>query len=91
MRLLAIDINFPRGSEHVLCQICPKAKQQRLPFPLSTISTCAPFELIHVDTREPYHTKTYLGHRFFLTIVDDNTKTAWTHLMVTKNEGLGLI
>jgi len=65
MRLLPIDIVFLKSSEHVFWQISPKAKQQRLPFQLSTIYTCAPFELIYVDTWGLYHTKTYLGHRFF--------------------------
>ena len=65
MKLFPIDIVFPKSSGHVLCHVCPKAKQQRLHFHLSTISTCAPFELIHVDTWGSYHTKTYLGHRFF--------------------------
>jgi len=90
MKLLPIDIVFAKNNEHVLYHIYLKAKQQTLPFQLSTISTSASFELIHFDTWGPYHTKTYLGHRFFLTIMDDYTKTIWTHLMVTKDEALGL-
>jgi len=46
---------------------------------------------VHVDTWGPYHTKTHAGHRYFLTIVDDFTITTWTHLMVTKDEAIGLI
>jgi len=34
---------------------------------------------------------TYAGHRFFFTIVDDYTSATWTHLMVTKDEAIGLI
>ena len=71
--------------------LTPKAKQQRLPFQLSTISTSTHFELVHVDTWGPYHTKTYSGHRFFLTIVDDYTRATLTHLMVTKDEAFDLI
>ena len=91
MQLLPIEVNVPTHSEHIPCDVCPRAKQQRLPFHLSVISTHAPFELIHVDTWGPYHTKTYSGHRFFLTIVDDYTRTTWTHLMVTKDEAVGLL
>ena len=58
---------------------------------LIVISTPHPFELIHVDTWGSYHTKTYTGHRFFLAIVDDFTRSTWTHLMVTKDEALTLI
>ena len=74
-----------------LCDVCPRAKQQRLPFQLSTISTCELFELIHIDTWGPYHTKTYSRHRFFLTIVNDYIRITWTHLMVTKDEAIGFI
>ena len=91
IKLLPIDVIFPKGIQDFPCDVCPKAKQQRLPFHLTTISANAAFELIHVDTWGPYHTKTYTGHRFFLTIIDDYTRTTWTYLMVTKDEALGLI
>jgi len=86
LKLLPIDVIVPKESE--VCDICHRAKQQRLPFQLSTISTSAPFELIHIDTWGPYHTKTYTGHRYFLTIVDDYTRTTWTHLMMSKDEAI---
>ena len=89
MKLLGV--NFTDVPQETPCDICPKARQQRLPFPLSNITTSFPFELLHVDTWEPYHTKTHAGHRFFLTIVDDFTRVTWTHLMVTKDEAMGLI
>ena len=44
-----------------------------------------------MDMWGSYHTKTYTGHRFFLAIVDDFTRSTWTHLMVTKDEAFGLI
>jgi len=82
--LLPLHIDSKVIQQVFPCEICPKAKQQRLPFQLSTISSTFPFELVHVDTWGPYHTKIHAGHRFFLTIVDDFTRTTWTHLMVTK-------
>ena len=89
MRLLGINLNGVL--QEAPCAICPKARQQRLPFPLSTITTSFPFELVYVDTWGPYHTKTHACHRFFLTIVDDFTRATWTHLMTTKDEAMGLI
>jgi len=91
MSLLPVHIVFPKEGEIVPCDVCPKAKQQRLPFPMSTISTSMAFELIHVDTWGPYHVKAYSGHRYFLTIVDDYTRITWTHLMVTKDEAIPLL
>ncbi|KAF3667077.1 hypothetical protein FXO38_08785 [Capsicum annuum] len=41
------------------CSICPMARQQRLPFPKSTIHSTKPFQLIHIDLWGPYHTQTY--------------------------------
>jgi len=58
---------------------------------MNVISSCAPFEFVHIDTWGPYHNKTYSGHRFFLTIVDDYIRITWTHLMVTKDEAIGLM
>ena len=41
-------LNFSVQSSHV-CSICPLAKQSRLSFNSSEISTIKPFELIHCD------------------------------------------
>ena len=89
MRLLGFNLNGTLCETP--CDICSKARQQRLPFPLSAITTSSPFELIHIDTWGPYHTKTHFGHRYFLTIVNDFTRATWTHLMTTKDEAMGLI
>jgi len=83
--------NFNKNTCSVPCDICPRAKQQRLPFHTSSISSTKPFDLVHVDTWGPYHTKTHHGHRYFLTLADDYTRSTWTHLMVTKDEAFHLI
>lgn len=36
------------------CSICPMARQSRLSFPISTIKTVSPFQLVHVDSWGPY-------------------------------------
>ena len=85
-------VDFLSNKDQIqICDVCPKAKQHRLPFPLSTISTVCTFELIHVDTWGPYHTKTHGGQRYFLTIVDDFSRVTWTHLMVTKDEAISVL
>jgi len=45
--------------KNFLCDICPKARQTKLPFPHSTTSSTSAFWLIHIDTWGLYHTKTY--------------------------------
>ena len=53
IKLLPIDVILPKGIQDVPCDVCPKARQQRLSFHLSTISSNATFELIHVGTWGP--------------------------------------
>ena len=91
MRNLSDDSLSYHNEQHFVCDICPKAKQHRLPFPTSKSTSVKAFELIHVDTWGPYHTKMHVGHRYFLTIVDDYTRATWTHLMVTKDEAVSLL
>lgn len=86
---LLCDLNDT--SEIHSCDVCPKARQHRLPFPRSTICTSHPFELIHLDLWGPYHTPTYNGYHYFLTIVDDYSRTTWTHLLSTKSNALQTI
>jgi hypothetical protein len=47
------------------CNVCPMAKQTRIPFPLSTISTHAPFDLLHCDIWGPHKIPTHSGALFF--------------------------
>ncbi|XP_073305810.1 uncharacterized protein [Primulina huaijiensis] len=65
---------------------------KRLVFPQTSMtkSSCA-FQLIHMDIWGPFHTPTYNGEMYFLTIVDDFTKGTWIYLMQSKMDVLRLI
>ena len=69
-----------------VCTICPLAKQKRLPFPSQNNLCNVPFSLIHVDVWGPYSVCTHDGFRFFLTIVDDATRSTWVYLMKAKSD-----
>ena len=84
--LLPIPISKNLIPIHNHCSICPRAKQTRLPFPLSTIKSHSPFNLLHCDIWGPHKTPTHFGKRFFLTIVDDYTTCTWLFLMNHKSE-----
>lgn len=45
------------------CDVCPRARQSRLPFPISQITSKANFDLIHIDTWGPYKVPTYNSYR----------------------------
>jgi len=77
-------IKFAHNSDFV-CDVCPKAKQTRLPFPLSHIHSKKIFDMIHVDTWGPYKSSTYDGFRYFLTVDDDYSRGTWTFLMASKS------
>jgi len=62
------------------------AKQSRLPFHSSVISSIKPFALIHCDIWSPYRHPSISGARFFLTIVDDFSCFTWIFLMRHKSE-----
>ncbi|KAK9677501.1 hypothetical protein RND81_11G147300 [Saponaria officinalis] len=42
------------------------------------------FDLIHVDLYEPYKVPSLIGAHYSLTIVDDNSRTTWTYLLMDK-------
>ncbi|XP_019251305.1 PREDICTED: uncharacterized protein LOC109230239 [Nicotiana attenuata] len=67
------------------CTICPMARQERLPFPQKTNTTNRIFELLHVDLWGPYHQPTHDKYKYFMTIVDDFSRTTWTHLLSSKS------
>ena len=58
--------------KHV-CEICLLAKQARLFFPSSLISSHTPFDLIHCNSWGPHQINSHFGAHYFLTIVDDYT------------------
>ncbi|XP_074266801.1 uncharacterized protein LOC141590089 [Silene latifolia] len=58
---------------------------------LSDSISFAPFDLIHIDLWGPYHTQTYNGYKYFLTIVDDFSRCTWTHLLSCKSNAFVFI
>lgn len=65
---------------------CHRAKQTRLPFPLSDNKSIVPFSLIHCDLWGRYHTPSLSGAHYFLTIFDDFTHCTWVYLLRNKSE-----
>lgn len=78
----------PAGTSNPLaiCVTCPLGKLTKLPFSHSQSHACSPFELIHIEIWGPYKVQTRGGHRFFLTVVDDHTRTTWVTLLQHKSQ-----
>ena len=66
------------------CVLCPIAKQKRLPFPSFNHIWNNAFNLIHCDVWGPFAKLTHDGFKYFLTIVDDATRSTWVYLMKSK-------
>ncbi|KAJ4751619.1 Retroelement pol polyprotein-like [Rhynchospora pubera] len=74
-----------------VCEICLQAKQTRDVFPVSQNKVAAVFDLIHCDVWGPYRVASKCGAHYFLTIVDDFTRSVWVYLMAEKKETAELL
>lgn len=81
----------PSNFVNCACEICPLARQTKLPFSVSSIKSKCIFDLIHIDTWGPYKSPTYNGYRYFLTIVDDFSRGTWTYLLSAKSNAFPML
>lgn len=65
---------------------CSKAKHTRSPFLLSDIKTKGCFELLHCDVWGKYRFPSFSGANYFLTVVDDFSRTVWVFLIKHKSD-----
>ncbi|KAJ0834657.1 putative RNA-directed DNA polymerase [Helianthus annuus] len=72
--------------EHGLCEVCHRSKQVRVPFPLSEHKSKEVGDLIHLDLWGPYKVSSYEGYKYFLTVVDDFSRSVWCYLLRNKME-----
>jgi hypothetical protein len=92
LRLASLLLPSKTISSNNNCSVCPMAKETRLSFPLSLISTKTSFDLLHCDIWGPHKIPTHSGARFFLTtIVDDFTRCTWIFFMQHKSETQNLL
>ena len=91
LKLLCNSFDYMHFPSHFHCSVCPMAKQTRLAYNKSSISSTAPFQLIHVDIWGPFFLPRTTGARYFLTIIDDFFHCTWLYLMQAKSETLKFI
>ena len=46
----------------------------------------SPFELVHLDTWDPFKVESVEGFRYFLTIIDDCTRVTWLYMLRNKSD-----
>ena len=81
---LPISVSSNDVLRNKVCEICVRAKQTRCSFPTSSNKTMALFEMVHCDFWGPYRTTSRCGDRYFLTIIDDFSRSVWLYLLPTK-------
>ncbi|KAL2228852.1 UNVERIFIED_CONTAM: Retrovirus-related Pol polyprotein from transposon RE2, partial [Sesamum indicum] len=80
------ELHLNEVSLSLSCDTCHKAKQTRIPFPCSNTRSAALFDLIHVDLWGPYRIPTLSNCNYFLTIMDDCSRSLWTYLIQHKSQ-----
>lgn len=73
------------------CLTCPLAKFTKLPYPTSTSRAPDLFHLIHLDIWGPYKTPSRGQYKYFLTLVDDYSRTTWVTLLKLKSKAFHII
>ncbi|KAL0435616.1 UNVERIFIED_CONTAM: Retrovirus-related Pol polyprotein from transposon RE1 [Sesamum radiatum] len=68
------------------CDACHKAKQTRIPFPMSSSHSLSSFDLVHLDLWGPYKEPNLCGCSYVLTLVDDHSRSVWTFLITHKSQ-----
>lgn len=86
LKLLKGSLKLTHIDHGAPCDVCHKAKQTRDPFPLSEHKTSVFGDLIHSDVWGPYKVVSREGFRYFLTIVDDFSRSVWVYMLKGKHE-----
>lgn len=90
-KMKCLDFIPCKHDNSTICDVCPKARLIRQPFPRSQTTTSAIFDMLQVDIWGPYKHPTHDGHRYFLTIVDDHSRATWTHLFFFKHNAFPIL
>ena len=80
---------YPQSSilSSLNCESCLYAKLHRAYLsPRANNRVSAPFELVHSDVWGPYPIVSPTGFRYFVTFVDDYSRTTWLYLMKNRSE-----
>jgi GAG-pre-integrase domain len=68
------------------CDTCRFSKQTRLSFPLLNSKTSKSFELVHSDVWGPTLVVSYDNFKYYVTFIDDFSRTSWVYLFASKDE-----
>ena len=73
------------------CEQCIYAKNHRVPFKISLNKSPVPFVHVFTDVWGPFSTPSTLGHKYFVSFIDDCTRVSWVYLLKSKHDVLHVI
>ncbi|KAK8962854.1 hypothetical protein KSP40_PGU018853 [Platanthera guangdongensis] len=68
------------------CDSCILGKQTRSSFSSHCTRSAAPFDLVHSDIWGPFKIPSISGFRYFITFIDDHSRTTWLYLLRDRSE-----
>lgn len=68
------------------CETCQFAKHTSVPHPVQLYKSSKPFSLIHSDIWGPSRVNNITWARWFITFIDDHTRTCWVFLLKEKSD-----
>ncbi|XP_073225735.1 uncharacterized protein [Cicer arietinum] len=68
------------------CDICHMARQKGLSFSINNHNAISVFDLVHIDIRGHFSTKSINGFRYFLTILDYQSRNVWIVMLKSKSK-----
>ncbi|KAA0065411.1 Retrovirus-related Pol polyprotein from transposon TNT 1-94 [Cucumis melo var. makuwa] len=68
------------------CDVCIRAKQHRVSFPIQPYKPTHPFTLVHSDVWDPSKVTTSSEKQWFVTFIDDHTRLTWVFLISDKSK-----
>ena len=74
-----------KSVSEISCEACELEKHHRATFHSSINKSTIPFSRIHTDVWGPSHITTVNGFRWYVSFIDDCTRTTWVYLMKEKN------
>jgi transposase InsO family protein len=68
------------------CETCELSKHHRVSFSPSINNSDAPFVLVHTDVWGPSRVVSLFGYRWFVSFIDDFSRTTWVYLLKDKSD-----
>lgn len=70
------------------CEDTIKVKSTKVKFNTGKHTSTSPLDYVHSDLWGPSRVQSNGGARYFMTIIDDYSRTVWIYTLKTKNEAL---